>query len=558
VLHQRASQWYEREGLTEEAVRHALAAEDYDRAAHVIELAVPAIRRHRQEAMVHGWLTSLPDAVVRRSPVLSVFYGSMLLVSGDLDAVETRLDDAERGLGAVRDGRTPTGADTAELRTLPATIAMYRAAIAQARGDVAGTEEHAERALDLAGPDDHLARGGAAGFLGLAAWARGDVSGALGTFARAVKSLHSAGNLVDELSSTVVLADLWLAAGRPGTARRLYAGALQLAEAHGPPVARATADLHVGLSELDVEVGDLESAARHLLTAAAHLDRVAWTESRYRHFVAMSRVADAGGDLDRAVDLLDEAERLYRPGFFPDVRPIAAMRARTWIRQGRLAQAAGWARETGVSVTDAATYLREFEHLTLVRLLTAQHRVHPDTGATDESAPLLDRLLDAAETSGRAASSLEIRLLQALALEARGHRPQAVTAVAGALALAPEPGSYARLLLDEGAPMLNLLRQATHHGVVGDQVRRLLGLAAPAAARSPHRDEQAAPASASLSDRELQVLRLLDGELNGPEIARRLFVSHNTVRTHTKHIFTKLDVTSRRAAVLRARERGLL
>ena len=301
LLHQRASQWYERHDLTEESVRHALAARDFDRAAHLIELAVSEIRRHRQEAMMHGWLKALPDDVVRRSPVLSVFYGSMLMFSGDLDAVEPRLDDAERALAAVPEGSALPGADTDDLHTLPATIAIYRASLAQARGDVAGTAEHARRALDLAGPDDHLARGGAAGFLGLAAWAQGDVSSALETFTQAVASLHAAGNLVDALSGTVVLADLWLAAGRPSKARQLYERALQLAEAHGEPAARATAELHVGLSEIDVEVGDLESAREHLETAAALGDRAAMTESRYRWFVAMARLAQVEGDSDEAV-----------------------------------------------------------------------------------------------------------------------------------------------------------------------------------------------------------------------------------------------------------------
>jgi LuxR family maltose regulon positive regulatory protein len=559
LLHQRASRWYEAHDSAEEAVRHALAARDFDRAAYLMELAVPAIRRNRQEAMLLGWLKTLPDDAVRRSPVLSVFYGYMLMESGDLDAFEPRLDDAERALAAVPEGSAPPWAKTEELRTLPATIAVYRASLAQARGDVAGTAEHARRALDLAGPADHLARGGAVGFLSLAAWAQGDVTSALETFTQAVASLHAAGNLVDELSSTVVLADMWLAAGHPSTARRLYVRALQVSEAHGEPVLRATPDLHVGLSEIDYEVGDLESAKRHLERAAALGEGAAMTEGRYRWFVAMGRVADAEGDPQEAITLLDKAEQLYRPGFFPDVRPIAAIKARVWITHGNLSQATDWARERGVSTTDDAGYLSEFDHLTLVRLLIAQHRAHPDPDAIDQVVRLLGRLHEAAETSGRAGSLVEIRMLQALAQDVQGHRPQALQTLGQALAQAPEPDGYARLFLDEGTPMVGLLRDAEHQGVAGDHARRLLRLNASVKAEAPDPGQRPEPSSADrLSERELQVLRLLASELSGPQIARELFVSHNTLRTHTKHIYTKLEVTTRRAAVRRARERGLM
>jgi LuxR family maltose regulon positive regulatory protein len=469
------------------------------------------------------------------------------------------LDNAERALAASPAEAAPQQAESSDLRTLPSTIAMYRAAVAQARGDASVTAKHARRALDLAGPDDHLARGGAAGFLAFAAWAQGDVPTALETFTQAVASLHAAGTIVDALSGTVVLADLWLAAGRPSTARRLCAQALEMAETHGAPVARATAELHVKLSELDMEMGDVKSARQHLHSAAALADRVPKNESSYRWFVAKALLARADDDPAAAVQHFDQAEQLHRPGFFPELRPIAAMRARTWIMQDNLAEAAGWARAQGVSTADEARYLSEYDHLTLVRLLLAQSRTHQETSALRSPAALLDRLHASAETAQRAGSVLEIGLLQALVHDAQGDRSKALHSLAQALELAPDPDGYLRLFLDEGAAMVSLLRDVNPDGPGGHQARRLVDVGAAAqSAPTANAEHVTETAAESLSDRELQVLRLLEGELTGPQIARQLFVSHNTVRTHTKHIFTKLDVTNRRAAVLLARERGLI
>ena len=559
-LHRRASDWFEQQGLVEDAVRHSLAGGDHERAAHLMELALPALRRNRQDATLLGWLNALPDDVVQHSAVLSVFYGWKLMASGDLDAVEDRLDDAENVLAA---GGTPD-AGNEELRTLPVTLAIYRAALAQARGDAAGTARHAQRAFDLAGPDDHLSRGSAAGFLGLAAWAAGDIEPAIQTFIEAVRCLRLAGNLTDALSSTVVLADMWLAAGRPDRARGLYESALHEAtdregtqSALGP---LPLADLHVGLGELECELGNLAAASRHLETAKALGQRAATTENRHRWFQAMARVSEARGDWAGAIDLLDQAARRYRRGFFPDVRPIAAMKARIMIKQGKLTEAADWAHDRGLPAADDLSYVREFDHLTVVRLLVARHRDHEDSGASDEAVDLLDRLLEAAEGAARAGSIIEILMLHALAHEAQGHRKPALEALDRALTETPGAHGYVRLFLDEGAPMVDLLRAAEEREVARDRARRLLmvNAAGDRGAVPSQVSGTAESLSDALSPRELQVLRLLDSALTGPEISQELFISQNTLRSHTKHIFTKLGVNSRPDAVSRAKEHGLL
>ena len=311
------------------------------------------------------------------------------------------------------------------------------------------------------------------------------------------------------------------------------------------------ADLHVGLAELDRELDDLPTAEEHLETARALAERASITENRHRWYVVMAQVHAAQGDYDAAMRLLDQAETLYRHGFYPDVRPIAAVKARIQIAAGDLSSAGAWADDQGISVDDQPDYLHEYEHLTLARLQFARHQ------AIAAVLDLLDRLHAAAVEAGRDGSVLEIRVLKALAHEAGGDLPEALTALRWSFDT-PEPDSYVRLYLDEGAPMLALLHHAARapDPLVQAHARRLLEHAT--ASVDATAEPQQTVGGGFLSHRELQVLRLLDSELTGPEIARELYVTLNTLRTHTKRIFTKLDVTTRAAAVRRGHERGLL
>ena len=222
---------------------------------------------------------------------------------------------------------------------------------------------------------------------------------------------------------TFVLADIKTTLGHLHEAVSTCEHALQLATEHGEPMPIGTEDVYTGISELHRERGDLEAAAQDLATGKKLGEQVELPDWQYRWCIAQARLQETQGDLDGALDLLDEAERVYVRTPLPEVRPIAAMKARVWVGQGRMAEALGWARERGLSVDDDLSYLREFEHITLARVLIARYKSDQVDGSIHEAMGLLERLLQAAEEGGRTGSVIEILVLQALAHEAQGNIP---------------------------------------------------------------------------------------------------------------------------------------
>jgi LuxR family maltose regulon positive regulatory protein len=560
TLHRRASEWYEQHGLPSDAIRHALAAEDFEGAAGLIELAWSATEDGSQSTKWLGWAKALPDELVRARPVLSIWYAYALLGSGEMEAAEARLTDAERWLEPADDmserpkhlAAEMVVVDEEQFRSLPATIAIARAYHAQALGDVPGTVTYAQRALDLTPEAYHLRRGQATALLGLTYWASGDLEAANRAFAGYTMMLRTAGNILDAISTTYVLADIRMALGRLHEAISTLEQFLQFVLDQGEPIPPDTADLYRRLSELYRERGDLESAAQYLLRSKELGEKAELPGWRNRWCTAQARLNETQGDLDGALALLDEAERLYIRTPLPDVRPISALKARIWVAQGRLIEAQGWAREQGLSVDDAPSYLREFEHVTLARVLIARYRSDRGTGSIHEAIGLLERLLQAAEEGRRMGSVIEILALLALAHAAQGDIPLALVSLERALTLA-EPEGYVRLFVDEGLPMAALLREAAKHGVAPNYVRQLLAAFGKAEGRTSVTQRLIEP----LSERELEVLRLLRTDLSGPDIARECVVSLSTIRTHTQNIYAKLGANNRRAAVRRAEELGL-
>ena len=573
-LHGRASDWCEQNSLFSDAIRHALAAQDFERAAGLIEQVWPTMRRRQRETTVLSWIMSLPDALIRNRPVLSVAYALVLLNDGRLDAVESRLQDAERCLGADAvdsdaDSQEPLAVesvvtDDAQLQSLPASIANARAYRAQALRDVSSTVAYAQQALELLPEDEEYERGTTVALLGLAYWTSGRPEDGYRSFAEGLAIFKQMGLTQIAIGGTLILAQMSIAQGHLHRATDISEQSLQLATEQGGPVLPGTPELYLPLSEVQYEQGDLAAASQLLLSGETLRQQASLSGVAYLWWVVQARLKAAEGDLETALDQLNEAERLYArtPIPIPDVRPTEALRVRWWLRQGRLAEALGWVRDCGLSVADLPSYLHEYEHLTLAIVEIAQCRRNGTDEGMHQVIGLLTRLLAAAEAQARTASIIKILVVLALARAAQGALPAAIASLERALILA-EPEGHVRIFAEHGAPMVPLLREVMTRDITPTYTRHLLAALktwdcpqseAPTAAGVPALQPLIEP----LSQREREVLRLLNTELSGPEIACELFVALSTVRTHTKRIYRKLNVTNRRAAVNRAVELDLI
>lgn len=403
----------------------------------------------------------------------------------------------------------------------------------------------------------------ASALTGHALWRTGDLDAAYDAYATSADHLGRADHLADVLGCTITLADIATTQGRLRAAETSVQRALEAAQAAGTPEpVRGTADMHVAMSMLDLERDDLASAAEHLRCADELGDRAGLPQNAYRWRVALGRLRAAQGDIESALDLLDEAERAYLGDFSPDVQPIAATRARILAAGGRIDEALRWAGDSGPTTADPVSYLTEYEHITLARVQLAA--AAGSGSPSPETVALLERLIAGARLGGRQGSVIELLVLHALATRCAGEMTAAAGTLEAALRLA-EPEGYWRTFTSEGPAMSALLdavaERRTSWSYPGRLRAAMRGGGVPGASDRRDAGVSSVPVSEGvvepLSVRELEILRYLGSELDGPAIARELSVSLSTVRTHTQHIYTKLGVNNRRAAIRRAHQLGL-
>jgi LuxR family transcriptional regulator, maltose regulon positive regulatory protein len=563
-IHRRASQWYETNGDWAEAFQHAKSAGDETRAAGIAELAWSSMDGTFQSAAWLKWVLSLPQAVVQIRPVLSAQVGMAFMDAGDPQASESHLRDAERCLEGPSSDRIVS--DQSQLATLPAMIAMTRAYNAQVQGDYSATVSYAELALHLLPDDDLFRRAQATITLEITHWSTGELEAASQAMQKWMQSMLTAGNFVFVVASASALADIQIEQGRLREAIQTYQKAIQLAAEYGAEAQQITAHHHLGLAMLYHEMGQDTLRDEHLDKARELGKQTTLVNWPYRWHIAQARLRESEGDLETALALLDEARRVYVKNPIPVTRPIDALKVNLYLKQGRLDKAQAWVRERGLSADDELHYLNVFEHLILARVLVAEYQTQPVENLITQASGLLERLQKAAEAQHRTDSLIEILMALSLAYQVQMNFPLARAALVRALDLA-QPEGYVRRFVDGGEPVRLLLLdiQSSIEKQPGGQSRShraYVDRIISAFDRSTEKQSIGSPKNSglieSLSERELEVLRLIAKGLTNTEISQRLVLALSTVKGHNLRIFGKLQAQNRTEAVARARELGLL
>jgi LuxR family maltose regulon positive regulatory protein len=573
ALHLQACAWYEEQGLVAEAVSHALAASDFDRAAHLVEVHALAVIYQVELTSVVKWLSALPAGVIRSRPWLCVAYAWALLYAGELDAVEARLKDAEDAL-ARRDSTGGAGVEVppgdtggARINGHIATIRSYAAVI---NGDIYDSVELASEALALLPEWDTRARSFAAGTLGSALRWTGDLAGASRASEEAIAISLAAGERQPAVVVLTQLASIRFLQGRLHAAAASCREALELEDEYSRQTGRrmpVTGYALAHMSQIVYEWNDLQAALRHAREGIELCKQ--WGQKTIQPFgyTALAYALQALGDESSALEAAAAGTQVARRTSPWQFVQAQAREARIRLAQGDVAAASRWAERSGLKVDGELTLANLGLYAMLARVWILQGKEEP--ARLEQAQGLLARLRELAEATGAKAGTLEILILEALALQASGAATDALGVFERALSLAGREG-HVRTFVDLGAPVAELLRQAAARGAAPQTVDRLLDAfdeTEDGAATGEDRSPKPVPARPSprvdallepLTEREQEVLRLLGTSLSVREIADQLYISVHTVRSHTKSIYGKLGANSRMAAVARATELGFL
>ncbi|HEU5098438.1 MAG TPA: LuxR C-terminal-related transcriptional regulator [Roseiflexaceae bacterium] len=549
-LHRRASWWFERQQLLPSAVEHALAAGDPARAADQIEAFTNQTSLGGEYATLRRWLERIPESVLAGRPALCLQAAWAALLAGDVERIEPLLQHAERAWQA-NDDRHKLG-----------EVAQLQARLAWLRRDASATIDSARLALSQLAED---VRAGGLLALGTSQLLAGDLAAADTTLqiARtqcqalnapvATLALYSQGELAEQR-------------GQLSGAAKKYGEVIQIA---GERVVWERWAAAIGLGDLARERNDLDRALALLESALTAAEQASVAVYLPHGYISLARTLTARQNFTAAEATLDRAAHIARRlGSPAHISQVGAHQARLALARGDLAAAEQWQATSAPTLDAPLGYGQTTAALTLVRVLIARVYAASTSQALGTARSMLEQLRRDAEAHEHVGSLIEILALAALAEAAAGRRDRALHYLHQALVLAA-PAGYMRIFLDEGPPMAALLRADLPLLSAESSLRvysqNLLAgfshqpeLCPPGSAAQPISRAHHAALVEALSDRELEVLRLIADGASNQAIAATLMISLGTVKSHINHILGKLTACNRTEAVARGRDLGLL
>ncbi len=560
-LHRRAADWYERNGLIDDAVAHALAAQDWQQAARLVEQVSQTLLMRGEMSTLQNWLQALPDDLIRSRPRLCILMAWTHILELRMEVAEYYLRHADQLIAAA------PSLTSEESASLESEMEAIRSVKYMFQGDTHRAAESARQALEHSSADNRFLRSIIALDMSFSQAMSGDAQTANQALTEAIRLSQQAQNTMVAVISMAQLAEQYIAQGHLHQAAELYQQAIQLADDQNTPPPPVISMAYNGLGEVLREWNQLTEATQSL-NKGIELGRRWNSAMSMDGYISLARVNQAQGDTEAALEMMHQTHELARR--FESVvmgdMMISTFDVRLWIVQGNLESIAHWAQELekGERIPWA-----ESPYPYLIREMTQLILAHAQLALDkpEETLALIEQLAPEAETRGRRGIVIELTMLKALARQALGEMPQALAALEQALAQA-EPEGYVRLFVDKGEPMKWLIAdfRLQIEKQTGGESKRLM----PYIDKLLNAFPEAGPVSKSgisdlqskisgpLSERELEVLRMIAAGLSNQEIADRLVVAPSTIKTHIKNLYNKLGVNSRVQAITRAQELGLL
>ncbi len=525
-LHQAASQWYEAHGLLEDAIWHTLAADDWVYSSRLIQQATGDMLRRGEIATLLGWYQRFPSEIVQTDPGLCFTFAWPLILAGQLERAEALLAIAE--VAAQLDP------------PFLGSVLTAQSHLARTRGDLPRTIDLSRRALECVPESDLTDRSVLALNLGLAYWHTGQNNAAEKALSEAQDMAQACGNKFALLTAIIFLGRVCAVRGELHQAAERYQIAIQKG-GQVPILAIA----HHDLAMLHYEWNDFDASSKEL-KLALELNRFGGnSEVQAAIYLVLARLEFARGDFAGMEVAYEQLRQMVENAELPKLvqQRIQDSRVDLALARGDLPLAQSLA---GSSAPKADTHpFYRFLGLAGARLALAR-------GEMLTASQVLGDCYDQAEREGWGYGALAVRILQALAAHSR---EAALTVLTDALQRS-QPDGFLRIYADSGRDLIPLLEEAARRGVhpvyVGQILRAIGDQLTPASGQSQ------AGLVEPLSERELEVLRLMAAGLSNREIAARLVVSLGTVKTHVHHICGKMGVTNRTQAVVQARDLEIL